>query len=159
VSFVLLLNSGWGAKLPLQTVQPADLIDIQISASGLGIHFPKLDADIYVPALMAGFLGSKAWMAAENGRIGGNSASASKTAAARQNGRLGGRPKNCQMVKLREPASLNFKNDSKFNLSRVAPRGVEPHTKKINCSPASAKAEVSAYLWIRRFERDGLVVG
>jgi len=69
------------------------LVDIQISASGLGIHFPKLDADIYIPALIEGFLGSKSWIAAENGSRGGQSVSRSKSAAARQNGRLGGRPR------------------------------------------------------------------
>ena len=82
----------------LETAHPADLVDIQISASGLGIHFPKLDADIYIPALLDGFLGSKSWMASENGRIGGKSASGSKSAAARQNGRLGGRPRKQPMA-------------------------------------------------------------
>jgi hypothetical protein len=77
----------------LETAHPADLVDIQISPSGLGIHFPKIDADIYIPALMEGFLGSKGWIAAENGRRGGKSASSAKSAAARQNGRLGGRPR------------------------------------------------------------------
>ena len=77
----------------LETARPIDLTDIQISASGLGIHFPKLDADIYIPALMEGFLGSKSWIASENGRRGGKSASGTKSAAARQNGRLGGRPR------------------------------------------------------------------
>jgi hypothetical protein len=77
----------------LETAHPADLVDIQISPSGLGIHFPKLDADIYIPALMEGFLGSKSWIASENGRIGGKSASGAKSEASRQNGRLGGRPK------------------------------------------------------------------
>jgi hypothetical protein len=77
----------------LENACPADLVDMQISASGLGIHFPKLDADIYIPALIEGFLGSKSWIAAENGRRGGKSASGAKSSAARQNGRLGGRPK------------------------------------------------------------------
>ncbi len=77
----------------LETARPIDLVDIQISASGLGIHFPKLDADIYMPALIEGFLGSKSWIAAENGSRGGQSVSRSKSAAARQNGRLGGRPR------------------------------------------------------------------
>jgi hypothetical protein len=77
----------------LEAAHPADLVDIQISASGLGIHFPKLDADIYIPALMGGFLGAKSWIASENGRIGGKSASGAKSAAARKNGLLGGRPR------------------------------------------------------------------
>jgi hypothetical protein len=77
----------------LETARPIDLTDIQISASGLGLHFSKLDADIYIPGLIEGFLGAKSWIASENGQRGGRSASGVKSAAARQNGRLGGRPK------------------------------------------------------------------
>ena len=77
----------------LEKAHPADLIGAEISPSGLGIHFPRLDADLYIPALLEGFLGSKRWMAAENGKIGGKAATADKASAARQNGKLGGRPK------------------------------------------------------------------
>jgi hypothetical protein len=77
----------------LQDAHPADLTDAEISPSGLGIHFPKLDADLYIPALLEGFLGSKRWMAAENGKLGGKAVSRDKARAARQNGKLGGRPK------------------------------------------------------------------
>jgi len=80
----------------LETAHPADLVDIQISPSGLGIHFPKLDSDIDIPALMEGFFGTKSWIAAENGRRGGKTASKAKSAASRQNGRLGGRPRKLQ---------------------------------------------------------------
>jgi hypothetical protein len=73
--------------------RPADLGDAEITPSGLGIHFPKIDADIYVPALLEGFLGSKRWMAAQHGKAGGRIASTAKSAAARENGKLGGRPK------------------------------------------------------------------
>jgi hypothetical protein len=72
---------------------------IEISPSGLGIHFPKLDTDIYLPALLEGFLGSKRWIASQHGKLGGSVSSAAKAAAARRNGRLGGRPR-----KVREPA-------------------------------------------------------
>ena len=77
----------------LESAKPADLVDAEISPSGLGIHFPRLDADIYLPALLEGFLGSKKWMAAELGRRGGKAASTAKTTAARKNGKLGGRPR------------------------------------------------------------------
>jgi hypothetical protein len=43
----------------LEKAHPADLVDAEISPSGLGVHFPKLDADLYIPALLEGFLGSK----------------------------------------------------------------------------------------------------
>src|SRR5258707_11753028 len=42
----------------LQNASPRDLKTIEIEASGLGIRFPKLDADLYVPALLDGILGS-----------------------------------------------------------------------------------------------------
>jgi len=64
-----------------------------ISPSGLGVHFPRLDADIYLPSLLEGFLGSKRWIAAELGKRGAAAATSAKKSAARQNGRLGGRPK------------------------------------------------------------------
>lgn len=51
----------------LEHAHPADLADAEISPSGLGIHFPRIDADIYIPALLEGFLGSKRWIAAQIG--------------------------------------------------------------------------------------------
>ncbi len=73
---------------------PSDgLSEIEITPSGLGLHFPKLDADVYVPALLEGVFGSAKWMAGQMGRIGGASRSTSKTLAARENGKRGGRPR------------------------------------------------------------------
>jgi len=43
--------------------RPAQLAGIEISPSGLGLHFPQLDANLYLPALLEGFLGSRQWMA------------------------------------------------------------------------------------------------
>lgn len=77
----------------LEHAKPSQLDDIEISPSGFGIHFPKLDADLYIPGLLEGFLGSKKWMAARLGRSGGQSRSRAKRAASRANGKLGGRPK------------------------------------------------------------------
>jgi hypothetical protein len=48
----------------LHQAKADDLKAIQIEAFGLGIHFPTLDVDIYVPALLEGHLGSERWMAA-----------------------------------------------------------------------------------------------
>jgi hypothetical protein len=76
----------------LEQAMPPQLNEIEISPSGLGIHFPRLDADIYLPAILEGFLGSKKWMASRLGRIGGRSRSAAKKAASKKNGMLGGRP-------------------------------------------------------------------
>jgi hypothetical protein len=46
----------------LEGATPGDLESIEISPSGFGIHFPGLDADLYVPALLSGRLGSKRWL-------------------------------------------------------------------------------------------------
>jgi hypothetical protein len=77
----------------LEHASPSQLDQIEISPSGLGVHFPKLDVDIYIPALLEGFLGSKQWMASRLGQLGGKSRSAAKKSASRVNGRLGGRPR------------------------------------------------------------------
>ena len=61
-------------------------------SAGLGLHWPVLDADIYVPALLAGVFGSRSWMASVLGAKGGKASTPEKAAAARANGRKGGRP-------------------------------------------------------------------
>ena len=66
---------------------------IEITPSGLGLHWPLLDADLYVPSLLAGKFGSRRWMAAQLGAKGGRAKSPAKTASARENGRKGGRPR------------------------------------------------------------------
>ena len=96
---VVSLNSGLELAFPpamaegLQNATPSELANIEISPSGLGIHFPAADAHLYVPALLGGIFGSKTFMAAELGRAGGKTRSAAKSAAARANGRRGGRPR------------------------------------------------------------------
>jgi uncharacterized protein DUF2442 len=77
----------------LESAHPSQLEEITISPSGFGIHFPRLDADLYLPALLEGFLGSRKWMAARLGQAGGRSISRIKRAASRRNGKLGGRPR------------------------------------------------------------------
>ncbi|MGD0966177.1 MAG: DUF2442 domain-containing protein [Candidatus Acidiferrales bacterium] len=76
-----------------ERAKPEQLTNIEISPSGLGLHFPDIDADIYLPGLLEGFLGSRRWMAAQLGKAGGSATSPAKTAAVRANGKLGGRPK------------------------------------------------------------------
>lgn len=76
----------------LQDATPSDLSDVQISPSGFGIHFPRADAHLYLPGLLKGVFGSKAWMAAQLGAAGGMARSRAKTVAARANGKKGGRP-------------------------------------------------------------------
>jgi hypothetical protein len=77
----------------LENANSEELSEIQTTPSGLGLHFPRIDADIYVPAMLEGILGSTKWMAGKMGRIGGQSRSTSKSNAARENGKKGGRPR------------------------------------------------------------------
>lgn len=77
----------------LQHASGEDLESIEVEAFGLGLHFPALDADLYVPALLEGVFGSKRWMAAQLGAAGGRARSPVKIAASRANGKHGGRPR------------------------------------------------------------------
>jgi hypothetical protein len=77
----------------LANARPADLAVIEITPAGLGLHWPRLDADLYLPALLEGVFGSPRWMAGLLGRSGGLARSAAKVAAAQANGRKGGRPR------------------------------------------------------------------
>jgi hypothetical protein len=76
----------------LEKANAEDLAVVEITPPGFGLHWPKLDADLYVPALLEGALGSRRWMAARLGAAGGRSRSKAKAAASRKNGKLGGRP-------------------------------------------------------------------
>lgn len=95
---VVILSSGlelaFSPRLAegLETAVAADLEEIEISPSGLGLRFVKLDVDLYLPALLDGQAGSRRWMAARLGKQGGASRSPAKIAASRANGRRGGRP-------------------------------------------------------------------
>jgi hypothetical protein len=96
---VVELNSGlqvvFGPQMieGLQDAKPRDLQEIEITPSGFGIYFPRIDADVYLPGLLTGQFGSRRWMAAQLGQRGGSVRSAAKAAAARANGKLGGRPR------------------------------------------------------------------
>jgi Protein of unknown function (DUF2442) len=46
----------------LEAAKKPDLKDIEISPCGLGIHFPAIDADIHIPSLLQGHLGSQQWL-------------------------------------------------------------------------------------------------
>jgi len=77
----------------LSAATSEDLSEIEVSPSGLGLHFPKIDEDIYLPALLQGALGSRQWMAGLMGKVGGSAKSEAKASASRENGKRGGRPK------------------------------------------------------------------
>lgn len=96
---VVRLSTGVEVTFPAELAEglagasPEDLAEIEVSPTGMGLHWPRLDADLYVPALLQGVLGSTSWMAAHLGESGGKVRSPAKAAAARENGRKGGRPR------------------------------------------------------------------
>src|SRR5271166_2065261 len=70
----------------LENASASQLEPIEITPSGFGIHFPKLNADLYLQALLEGVLGSKRRMAARLGALGGRSKSMAKPSGSRKNG-------------------------------------------------------------------------
>lgn len=92
------LNNGCAFAVPAEQVEglhgasAADVGKVEITAAGLGLYWPALDVDLYVPAMIRGVLGTRQWMA-QLGVKGGQSTSTRKGAAARANGSLGGRPR------------------------------------------------------------------
>lgn len=77
----------------LSDANPEDLASVEVDGLGFNLHWPKLDVDLYVPALVAGLFGTRDWMKKALARNAGRSTSAAKAAAARENGRKGGRPR------------------------------------------------------------------
>jgi hypothetical protein len=65
---VVTLHTGVELTFPTRIVEdlaqasPDDLGEIEIMGAGLSLHWPRLDADLYVPALMQGVFGTKTWM-------------------------------------------------------------------------------------------------
>lgn len=97
---VVIYENGATLTVPVALVQElarlapsaADLSDIEIWGGGFDLYFPRLDAFVHGPALLAGAFGSRAWMR-ELARNLGSVTSPAKAAAARENGRKGGRPR------------------------------------------------------------------
>ena len=73
----------------LGNAAPDALAEIEVSPTGFGLHWLRLDEDYSVPGLMNGVFGTAQWMAGRAGRA----TSAAKAAAARINGAKGGRPR------------------------------------------------------------------
>ncbi len=92
------LANGCTFIFPVDSVQglaEADdesLAEVEVLPGGEGLHWERLDADLGVPQLLAGIMGSRAWMK-ELARRGGQARSEAKSAAARENGKKGGRPR------------------------------------------------------------------
>ena len=93
------LVNGCGYAFPaalvedLQGASPGDLADVRVDGLGFNLCFPALAVDLYVPALVSGLFGTRAWMTRELARAAGRKTSAVKAQAARENGAKGGRPR------------------------------------------------------------------
>ena len=93
------LVNGCAYAFPSQLVQDLhgasadDLAKIEVDGPGFNLHWPALDVDLYVPALVSGIFGTRAWMTRELARAAGRTKSPAKAAAARSNGAKGGRPR------------------------------------------------------------------
>lgn len=96
---VVELVNGCGYVFPtalvedLRSAAAADLAVIEVDGLGLNLHWPRLDIDLSVPALVGGIFGTRRWMASQFARIGGSTTSPAKARAARENGTKGGRPR------------------------------------------------------------------
>ena len=95
---IVALANGTFFAFPVDLAQGLSRADskalsrIEITPLGTGLHWPLLNADLSVEGLLAGFLGSDAWMRAHAARA-GRVTSPEKARAARANGAKGGRPR------------------------------------------------------------------
>lgn len=93
------LMNGCTYVFPTRLVQdlsgatPEDLAVIEVDGMGFNLHWPRLEVDLYVPALVAGVFGTRAWMRKALAREAGRVTSSAKATAARANGAKGGRPR------------------------------------------------------------------
>ena len=88
-----------------RVVLPADLIEglrdapsasrrnLEVAGIGYGLHWPDLDLDLSIPALLSDIFGTRRWLDEARARTAGRSRSPAKSAAARSNGTKGGRPR------------------------------------------------------------------
>ena len=70
-----------------------DLAEVVVDAMGFNLHWPRLDADLSVPATVAGVFGTRDWMARAWAQEAGRTSTPAKAEAARRNGAKGGRPR------------------------------------------------------------------
>ncbi len=76
----------------LESATSEELLEVEVTPSGYGLHWESLDVDLAVPELVAGIFGTKSWMAVL-GQKGGQAKSSAKAKASRENGKRGGRPR------------------------------------------------------------------
>ena len=95
---VIELNSGVVVAIPVRLIQgltqatAAERRDLRVGGGGIGLHWPRIDADLGVRNLLAGVFGNREWMS-ELARHAGSRTSVAKANASRENGKKGGRPR------------------------------------------------------------------
>ncbi len=108
---ILRMSDGHRLCIPREDLQGLrnasknDIGKIEILGKGTGLHWPTLDVDLYVPALLRHVYGNRSWMS-RLGRRGGSAKSASKSAAAKANGLKGGRPKRVVPAVIDKPTAV-----------------------------------------------------
>lgn len=94
----LTLTNGTALALPVDLVgtlrgwDDTDLAEVTVGAAGVGLRWPRRDADLSIAGLLHSAFGARTLLRA-SGAAGGAARSAAKAAAARRNGRKGGRPR------------------------------------------------------------------
>ncbi|NJL98282.1 MAG: DUF2442 domain-containing protein [Synechococcaceae cyanobacterium SM2_3_2] len=92
------LANGIEIGIPVESMERlsdadrAEVAKVEITPSGMGLHWGSLDWDLSIPHLIAGCFGTKTWMQ-ELARKGGSVRSPQKAVASKLNGKKGGRPK------------------------------------------------------------------
>jgi hypothetical protein len=95
---VVKMAEGPSVLLPVQDIAelrsgtPRELAQVALRPGGTAITCPPLDADIYVPGLLADALGLTRWWKHQRAAEAGSVSSVAKASSSRQNGRRGGRP-------------------------------------------------------------------
>lgn len=112
------MSNGVQMGFPVQLLQGLQgatgdqLSEVELTSTGYGLHWEKLDVDLGVPQLIAGLFGTKQWMQ-ELGRKGGSVKSTAKAKSSRENGKLGGRPKKSKTPVLDERKMESFRKNMK----------------------------------------------
>jgi len=92
------MTNGVVVRLPVALVpglskaSQSERGQVDVAGRGGSLHWPQLDLDLSVQALLSSAFEGREWMA-ELGRLGGRQSSSAKATAARKNGRKGGRPR------------------------------------------------------------------
>jgi hypothetical protein len=95
----LSLDNGASVSIPARLIEglrdaPETALEtIEVAGVGYGLHWPEIDLDLSVPALLAGVFGTRRWVDTQRAGHAGRATSAAKSLASRQNGAKGGRPR------------------------------------------------------------------